>query len=111
MKITTTENGEIQLEEVYNPIVLKTRDGEVMAITMRDTGFELNYQGKWYSAKQGVIEPFDMNEAKSETKQSDTPDEEERQDLKTEVFMLANKLAISGEGDAAVRMHRICNSL
>jgi hypothetical protein len=40
-----------------------------------------------------------------------TPDEVESEDLKTEVFMLANKLALSGEGDAAVRMHRICNSL
>jgi len=31
--------------------------------------------------------------------------------LKAEVFTLANKLAISGEGDAAVAMHRIHNRL
>ena len=31
--------------------------------------------------------------------------------LKAEVFTLANKLAVSGEGDAAVAMHRIHNSL
>ena len=64
MKVTTTENGEIQIEEVYNPIVLKTRDGEIMAITMRDTGFELDYQGKWYFAKQGIVEPFNLNQIK-----------------------------------------------
>lgn len=31
--------------------------------------------------------------------------------LKAEVFTLANKLAISGKGDAAVAMHRIHNRL
>lgn len=31
--------------------------------------------------------------------------------LKAEVFTLANKLAVSGEGDAAVAMHRIHNRL
>jgi len=31
--------------------------------------------------------------------------------LKEEVFTLANKLAIAGEGDAAVAMHRIHNRL
>ena len=58
MKITTTENYEIQLEEVFNSIILKTEDGEEMAICMRDTGFEFNYQGKWYSAQEGQIMPL-----------------------------------------------------
>lgn len=31
--------------------------------------------------------------------------------LKAEVFTLANKLAVAGEGDAAVAMHKIHNSL
>lgn len=31
--------------------------------------------------------------------------------LKAEVFKLANKLAVAGEGDAAVAMHRIHNRL
>lgn len=31
--------------------------------------------------------------------------------LKAEVFTLANKLAVAGEGDAAVAMHRIHNRL
>ncbi len=25
---------------------------------MRDSGFEFNYQGKWYFAKEGYVEPF-----------------------------------------------------
>jgi len=59
MKVTTDENGVIQLEEIFSGIALKTRDGEIMGICMRDSGFEFNYQGKWYSAQQGVITPMD----------------------------------------------------
>jgi len=55
MKITVAKDRTIQLEEVYNGVQLKTRDGETMGICMRDSGFEFNYQGKWYSAQQGVI--------------------------------------------------------
>jgi hypothetical protein len=58
MKVTTNEQGVIQLEEVFNGITLKTPHDEVMGICMRDTGFEFSYQGKWYSAQQGVITPF-----------------------------------------------------
>ena len=58
MKITTNENGVIQLEEVFNGIMLKTQDGEEMSICMRDSGFEFNYQGEWYFAKEGFVEPF-----------------------------------------------------
>ena len=32
MKVTTNENGVIQLEEVFSGIALKTRDGEMMGI-------------------------------------------------------------------------------
>jgi len=35
MKITVNQNNEIQLEEVYNSIVLKTKNGEEIAICMR----------------------------------------------------------------------------
>ena len=60
MKVTTNEQGVIQLEEVFNGITLKTKNGEQMSICMRDTDFELKYQGKWYSAQQGVIEPVEI---------------------------------------------------
>lgn len=56
MKLTTLENWDIQLEEVYNGLHLKTRDGEKMIITMRDSGFEFQYQGQMYFAKEGVLE-------------------------------------------------------
>lgn len=58
MKITVTEDLGIQLEEVFNGLTLKTESGETMSICMRDSGFEFKYQGEWYFAKEGHIEPF-----------------------------------------------------
>lgn len=58
MKLTVNKDNAIQLEEVFNSIILKTKDGEEMAICMRDTGFEFNYQGEWYFAKEGYVEAF-----------------------------------------------------
>ena len=28
---------------------------------MRDSGFEFKYQGKWYFAKEGYVEPFNLS--------------------------------------------------
>ena len=39
-------------------IDLKTKDGEIMTICMRDSGFEFNYQGEWYFAKEGFVKQF-----------------------------------------------------
>tara|TARA_Y100001963_G_C6568618_1_gene347777 strand:- start:40 stop:282 length:243 start_codon:yes stop_codon:yes gene_type:complete len=58
MKITVNEKKVIQIEEVFNSVVLKTNDGEQMYICMRDSGFEFIYEGKWYFAKEGVVKPF-----------------------------------------------------
>lgn len=58
MKITVNEDNVIQLEEVFSGIILKTPDGEEMGICMRDSGFEFNYQGKWYYAQNGHIGPM-----------------------------------------------------
>jgi len=55
MKISVDENNNILLENVYNSIILKTSDGEEMAICMRDSGFEFKYEGVWYSAQCGDI--------------------------------------------------------
>lgn len=60
MKLTTDESG-IVLEEVYSGIGLKTRDGEFMGICMRDTGFEFNYQGTWYEAKNGIVRKLNVS--------------------------------------------------
>ena len=54
MKITTTNNN-ILIEELFIAITLKSPSGEELSICMRDTGFEFNYQGTWYSAKQGSV--------------------------------------------------------
>lgn len=45
MKITTTEDHSIQLEEVYNPIILKTSEGNTLSICMRDDTFEFGVKG------------------------------------------------------------------
>jgi hypothetical protein len=58
MKLSVTEEFGIQLEEVFNGITLKNDSGETISICMRDSGFEFNYQGEWYFAKQGYVEPF-----------------------------------------------------
>lgn len=61
MKITVDEQKHIQLEEVFNPIVLKTNDNETLVITMRDSGFELIYYDtplsvwKYIQLKNGKI--------------------------------------------------------
>ncbi|MGK0446572.1 MAG: hypothetical protein ACJA2M_000341 [Polaribacter sp.] len=60
MRITVNEENTMHLEEVFNSVVLKTSDGEKMVICMRDSGFEFNYQGKWYSAKEGHVKPFNL---------------------------------------------------
>jgi len=58
MKVKVTEDFGIQLEEVFSGLTLKTESGETMSICMRDSGFEFNYQGKLYFAKEGYVEPF-----------------------------------------------------
>lgn len=50
MKILVEQDGTIQLREVYNPINLKTAEGELFSICMRDGGFEFEYQGQKYTA-------------------------------------------------------------
>jgi hypothetical protein len=42
--------------------VLLTDAGERMEIVMRDSGFEFCYQGKFYYAKGGYVEPFKLSE-------------------------------------------------
>ena len=61
MKIKVNEENTMQLEEVFNSVVLKTKEGEKLAICMRDSGFEFNYQGKWYFAKEGFVGPFNLS--------------------------------------------------
>ncbi len=55
MKITVTANGEIQLENIYDPIILKALSGQKMTICMRDDGFEIEHGGRIYSIYGGEI--------------------------------------------------------
>ncbi len=55
MKINQLGDHTIQFEEVFNPISLKTKDGEEISICMRDSGFEFKYGSKFYSAQKGVL--------------------------------------------------------
>jgi hypothetical protein len=55
MKVEIEEDRTIVLKEVYSGVKLETSDGETMGICMRDSGFEFKYDGKWYSAQEGVI--------------------------------------------------------
>ena len=59
MKVEVGLDGNIELTNVFNSIVLKTDSGESLAICMRDSGFEFKYQGKWYSAKEGRVKSFE----------------------------------------------------
>jgi hypothetical protein len=61
MKISITEHNEFLLEEVFNSITLRTPDGEILTICMRDSGFEFTYQGKKYFVKEGYVEPFNTS--------------------------------------------------
>lgn len=55
MKIVIKEDGSRVFKKVYSGILLESDDGEEIGICMRDTGFEFNYQGVWYEAKDGVV--------------------------------------------------------
>ncbi len=54
IEVDSIDNG-IVLKEVYSGVGLETRDGDKFGICMRDTGFEFNYGGIWYSAQNGQI--------------------------------------------------------
>lgn len=55
MKLVVNEHSVIELTEVFSPIQLITADGEKLTVMMRDSGFEVCYEGKFYELKQGKI--------------------------------------------------------
>lgn len=60
MKIN--EDGDLQLEQVYSGILLKTDTGQTMGICMRDGGFEFSHNGVWYSANLGEVKKMATSE-------------------------------------------------
>jgi hypothetical protein len=56
MKIEINENNVLQLEEVYNAILLKSWSNEKMYVCMRDSGFEIVYENKLIRLQNGEID-------------------------------------------------------
>jgi hypothetical protein len=66
-KINVDEYGSIQFEEVFNSITFKTSNGQVLAVCMRDDGFEIGLSDPtakggssiapllWFTANEGQI--------------------------------------------------------
>jgi len=55
VKLEVNENSEIILKEVYSGIGFVSDAGEELNICMRDSGFEIFYEGYWWEAKEGEI--------------------------------------------------------
>ena len=55
MEIEINQDNALQLRKVFNGVTLRTESGEEMRIWMRDSGFEFNYEGQVWSAKEGHV--------------------------------------------------------
>jgi hypothetical protein len=66
MKIDVNKDGNIRLQEVFSGVLLETSDGEFLGVCMRDSGFEVNYNGRWYSMKEGLVVEMGGREGHSE---------------------------------------------
>lgn len=55
MKVTVKEDRGILIEEVFNGIEFKSADGESLTIVMRDSGFEVIYEGHYYHLQKGQL--------------------------------------------------------
>lgn len=61
MKIEVNQHGTIEIKEVFNPIKLVTNEGEVLIITMRDSGYEICYENEFYELKEGKVLEYKRN--------------------------------------------------
>lgn len=82
MKLTVSDSGDIQLEEVYNPILLIAQSKDRFAICMRDDGFEFSYKGDWYEAKGGEIRKIEYLKKASDENEVENVDSNSFPDLK-----------------------------
>ncbi len=58
MRIEVDEERNIILRDVYNGVGFISPDGEQFNICMRDGGYEFCYQGMWFRAVRGKMEPM-----------------------------------------------------
>lgn len=83
MKVEVNENRDIVLKEVFCGVKLVTEDGEWIGICMRDSGFEFNYLGTWYSAQKGTVKAMGTQISQiynSEDSKNESPLEQQDQD-------------------------------
>jgi hypothetical protein len=73
MELSVNERGTIELKEVYNPIKLISDEKEELIVCMRDSGFEIMYQGKNYSLKENELK--EMRNFKNVKSNKDTIEE------------------------------------
>lgn len=71
MKIETLEDGTLNFKKVFNGIQLESESGNKIFICMRDNGFEINYQGKNYEAKNDLISLYGYTLHKNEVDSND----------------------------------------
>lgn len=57
MILDINQDNTLELRRVFNPINFVSNDGEKISICMRDSGFEVTYQGQGYSLQKGVVTP------------------------------------------------------
>jgi hypothetical protein len=62
MKITTDQDGNLELTQLYNSIKIVGDPKEIIYLCQRDGGFEFTYGGKWYRALNGEIKQFNYVE-------------------------------------------------
>jgi hypothetical protein len=59
VKIDVLPDYSIALKEVFYGVLLISDDKEEFGICMRDSGFEFQYFGEWYEAKNGVLKKME----------------------------------------------------
>jgi len=64
VKLEVSEQGNILLKEVYNPVVFETEGGQSLSVCMRDQGFDININGTWFHAVDNDIVCCTASEAK-----------------------------------------------
>lgn len=58
MKIFVNDKNTIQIEDCFESISLKSPNGEMFHIAMRDGAFEFFYNDKLFYAKDGTVAEF-----------------------------------------------------
>ena len=60
MKVEIDKLGNVsKLKQVYNGVEFTSDDGERLSVVMRDSGFELTYEGQRIDLKRGRVIKFD----------------------------------------------------